>query len=898
MTILIRRDAVWAVRPVTWPRDHPCRAFYEDNRLVAAQVFLGAGNISLFIFGLYAPSGSRWEAAKRRYLRSMLHATQQDLVERGPVLAVLAGDFNMPTAEDTVFENFCQAGPWHDCHKCATPDMRNAPTCHQGQGSRIDFILASYSAFDLASCYRVTPLVLFPTHSAVCLDLQMPRASQMRHTLRSAANLPSLVPPKPADALLFPKIPKTFRAALARLDLDAAMRIWNRLAEDTLMDLATSQGHVVQSKVTMRGDIKYQEDRANPPVFADQASTLIDRRLYKAICRAKEVAQAQPGYRRDRTWSLLNEVTQHLPHPYQQLVHEALLAPASPHAAAAVSKHLRRAAEKLASDNRTARIQEWKKQMRKTTAASTSWLKAKAAKPLVKVTQHKGETTAEVGRRLELIQKCWDSVYQAHKKSEPSLHSFMESYGATLSRAMCSLPPLTGDDLRAQLKICKRTCSGPDCWSFEELQSLALWAPSLLDCLSDLLNAVERAGKWPIPLCTGAVSFLPKETDEAFPTPLDHRPITVLSSIYRLWSSTRHSQLATQWQPRWASSRIFGLKGGRSADELVLQTCMTLAEAKASGQHTGGLSFDFQKAFDYVPYGLAINLFRMRGADDNICRALANFYNQHTKIFKLDGAVHPPYRAANGIIQGCPMSMLLLTSLTQAWHEHLSASQPQVESKSYADDLSATTKAATRPLLIAELTKVHQHTQRFADLSGLRISVPKSFSFGDTQLKGKIPGLRNHQTEFRLTGGSVKIGNAKKWTVLEKKRASKWCETVSNIGKLPFGWFAKVKKIQQVMPQLTNGQGTHALAASWVTLRSLRAECVRSLLGTKDYSASPLMVFTLLAPPSLEPEFALQYAALGLFKRFLKCPTARRQLQNALASHPASCACGAGAPTP
>ena len=92
-----------------------------------------------------------------------------------------------------------------------------------------------------------------------------------------------------------------------------------------------------------------------------QASTLIDRRLYKAICRAKEVAQAQPGYRRDRTWSLLNEVTQHLPRPYQQLVHEALLAPASPHAAAAVLKHLRRAAEKLASDNRTARIQEWKK---------------------------------------------------------------------------------------------------------------------------------------------------------------------------------------------------------------------------------------------------------------------------------------------------------------------------------------------------------------------------------------------------------------------------------------------------------------------------------------------------------------------------------------------------------
>ena len=54
---------------------------------------------------------------------------------------------------------------------------------------------------------------------------------------------------------------------------------------------------------------------------------------------------------------------------------------------------------------------------------------------------------------------------------------------------------------------------------------------------------------------------------------------------------------------------------------------------------------------------------------------------------------------------------------------------------------------------------------------------------------------------------------------------------------------------------------------------------VRALLNVDSYSASPLVVFALLAPPSLEPECAMNMAALRLLRRFANSPTHASQLQ-------------------
>lgn len=182
------------------------------------------------------------------------------------------------------------------------------------------------------------------------------------------------------------------------------------------------------------------------------------------------------------------------------------------------------------------------------------------------------------------------------------------------------------------------------------------------------------------------VSFIPKDVDGDIPKPLQHRPITVLSCVYRLTSCpTRRDMVATMapWRSVWCQNHTFS----RCPYISYLPKYWTSSAWKAS---TRRLSYDFEKAFDRVPFRLAVNILRMRGCDEKICRTLDNFYKGHYKMFKIDGHFDQPFVPTNGIIQGCPLSMLILTSLTACWHETLSQHRNNLHPRSYADDLSAT----------------------------------------------------------------------------------------------------------------------------------------------------------------------------------------------------------------
>ena len=69
------------------------------------------------------------------------------------------------------------------------------------------------------------------------------------------------------------------------------------------------------------------------------------------------------------------------------------------------------------------------------------------------------------------------------------------------------------------------------------------------------------------------------------------------------------------------------------------------------------------------------------------------------------------------------------------------------------------------------------------------------------------------------------------------------------------------------MSQLTFGQGTHKLHLPPNSATSLRATVIRTLLNATFYDASPAIIFTILAKPSVDPEFALNVAAIQLFIR-------------------------------
>ena len=169
---------------------------------------------------------------------------------------------------------------------------------------------------------------------------------------------------------------------------------------------------------------------------------------------------------------------------------------------------------------------------------------------------------------MEAIRDAWSKIFWAHKNGEPNLRQFMDKFGPSLKRAAVELPPLQPDDLIQQVLKNKTSTPGLDKWTYQELQTLAKWCPSMFQYLTELLQGIENGLSWPDSLKIGMVSFIPKEVDDDYPTPLQHRPITGLSTIYRLWSSVRHAQLADIWLPQWIPDGIYGAKNTPAADVL------------------------------------------------------------------------------------------------------------------------------------------------------------------------------------------------------------------------------------------------------------------------------------------------------------------------------------------
>lgn len=69
-------------------------------------------------------------------------------------------------------------------------------------------------------------------------------------------------------------------------------------------------------------------------------------------------------------------------------------------------------------------------------------------------------------------------------------------------------------------------------------------------------------------------------------------------------------------------------------------------------------------------------------------------------------------------------------------------------------------------------------------------------------------------------------------------------------------------------------------------LRSLRACVIRTLFNVSFYDSSPGIIFSLLAPPSLDPEFSLHLSAFLRIKRVFKDRAARIKLCATLKSPP------------
>ena len=156
------------------------------------------------------------------------------------------------------------------------------------------------------------------------------------------------------------------------------------------------------------------------------------------------------------------------------------------------------------------------------------------------------------------------------------------------------------------------------------------------------------------------------------------------------------------------------------------------------------MSLDYSKCFDRVPIEIVSRVAEQCGMDGGILRAMRAMYQQLRRRFVLNGGVGAPFHSTNGILQGCPLSIVFLNLLVHVWVAAVEHEAPNTDPAGYADDTGALAGDT------AELQSVADITQFFAALTGQQLSVEKSKCFSTTSAG------RESLAQLEMDGGKVR----------------------------------------------------------------------------------------------------------------------------------------------
>ena len=214
---------------------------------------------------------------------------------------------------------------------------------------------------------------------------------------------------------------------------------------------------------------------------------------------------------------------------------------------------------------------------------------------MVFIARPDGTPTANVREMDERVRAAWGPINRKYAEGpEACPEAFVAKYGHLLHRVPMLAKQLTGPYLRRRLMAMRPSAMGLDGWSLHDLRTLP---DRVLHWLAQLLSLIEEMGQWPTLLAQGYTSLIPKPREER---PLGTCPLTVLSTVYRLWAGTRLWEVM-RWQEAWVHPRAYGFRRAREPVDAAKVTQVLLELARLKGWRLEGLSLDYVKCFDLIP---------------------------------------------------------------------------------------------------------------------------------------------------------------------------------------------------------------------------------------------------------------------------------------------------------
>ena len=404
------------------------------------------------------------------------------------------------------------------------------------------------------------------------------------------------------------------------------------------------------------------------------------------------------------------------------------------------------------------------------------------------------------------------------------------------------------------------------------------WRPAEMKILPDLAiellaRLFSKAVSLDLPphLLVASVSVLAKA--EAPEHIRQSRPITVFSTIYRIWSSIAARQILRKWGDTFPRS-IMGSLPGRSARDLSYLQQHAIERALLEGRDLYGLSLDIVKCFNCIPWQPTFYMLKKLGVPSSLVecwgRALANVRKYPVFLHSLGH----PIASTTGVPEGDPLSVVAMAALCFC-AAHL-PQMGQVDFRTYVDNWSWQADGPSQLRSVAP--------NIFSFLSDLQLQVDWSKTYtwstskkGRAWLQGKGQDMFPTDVRIAVTSARTELGTPFQFSrnvdlATRNARLQEGQDRLRRLAKQPRPVQERALIIQtSVWPATFWGAEGHCHSCAEVAC--LRSAAAYALIG-EHKTMSPLLALGAVTDKVQDPQLFLVEQQLQQLRRALWHDTA------------------------
>ena len=785
------------------PRTDIGEELKETGRWMSSVVKAHKSGTLLHVISLYGFPGATEGGEAAFQNEEFLRKVFDEASTLGDVPVLVCGDFNCTLESSTVLSEMTVSGKW--CDAAQLYGMMNDSSIDAtyfafGGSSRIDMIFLNSAACRVFSECRVVPIPEegIKRHKPVEAKLGLNPRREFADIIPSIRALPKGV--RCMDSGTSDELQKAvldqhlddFNEAATRGDTEAMWDLWCRIAERFLVARAAYECEDERifgdgryyGRGTQVGTKRVRVGRA-PPHEQRLGVDPERRELTKLSNILRELLSIRNRghlHHISELWVKAQRLGKNClkTHPFDKHWKEKDVP--SMEGIEDVKKQVDKVLEKVTFGDRDRLLRKWRRERMERAKEGIGDLakhfRAPEQASLKVVKLPDGSLTGNIAQMDEELRRNWLPIFAKHQNGEvpiPNATDFVHKYQDFIPRKTQVLKEIVIDDLLwVQKKLKAKGAGGLDGWRPAEVKKLP---KEILELLVHLFNTIEMTGEWPTALTCAGITLIPKGDGGA---PLDQRPITVTPIVYRMWAAIRMRD-STSWQEAWISSGQHGARAKHSTINALARISMFLEDAILDDKPAYGIAFDLAKAFDNVPIEVTFAICAKVGMHPRLYTGLKGMYDRITRRFKIGDYVGKTFKDTNGILQGCPLSVMLLNLLMMVLSNVLS---PHVINESFVDDLTVLTGS------VENLQKATDAVHEFMVDTAQKVNQKKTYAFGP---KGGADVLYNgtlipKKAEVKVLGVKFRFDNGRLDLRVEDAKVRDAIATANRIrySNLPF----------------------------------------------------------------------------------------------------------------